>query len=104
MNHDNLALRATCSVLLKHENGLHARPSILLTQHANRFASQVSIGTSEEGPWTDAKSITRVITLKTPSGTRLFFAAEGPDAEDAVRSLAKLVANDFTADTKLNDE
>ena len=104
MNHDNLALRVICSVLLAHEGGLHARPSIMLTQLANRFASQVLIGTSEEGPWTDAKSITRVMALKTPSRATLFFAAEGPDAEDAVKALAKLVENDFTADTKLNDE
>lgn len=103
MNDDSLVVRKVSSVLLAHENGLHARPSIMLTQLANRFASEVWIGTSEEGPWTDAKSIARVMALKTPSRTTLFFAAEGADAEDAVSALAKLVDSDFTPTTKLND-
>jgi phosphocarrier protein HPr len=104
MNHDDLALRASSSVLLTHEGGLHARPSIMLTQLANRFAASVCIGTSNEGPWTDAKSIARVMALKTPSQTVLFFAAEGADAEGAVNALAKLVESDFTSKTSLNDK
>ena len=103
MNDENRPQRATRSVLLVHETGLHARPSILLTQLANRFSSQVWVATSQEGPWTDAKSITRVMALKTPSGATLIFAAEGPDSENAVTALVKLVESDFTPDTKPND-
>ena len=37
-------LRSEASVVLAHEGGLHARPSIKVTQLAKRFASSVWIG------------------------------------------------------------
>jgi phosphocarrier protein HPr len=95
MSHDKSAARASRSTVLTHVGGLHARPSIMLTQVANRFASKVWIGLSDRGPWTDAKSIARVMAMKTPSQTTVFFAAEGADASDAVSALARLVQNDF---------
>jgi len=91
-----IAPLATSSTALTHEGGLHARPSIMLTQLANRFSAKVWIGLSDSGPWTDAKSIARVMALKTPCHTMLFFAAEGNDAGDAVIALVRLVQSDFT--------
>ena len=87
--------RALSSAMLAHEGGLHARPAIKVTQLAKRFAAQVWIGLSENGPWTDAKSIARVLAMKTPNNTMLFFAATGSDAEAAVAALAQLVNNEF---------
>ena len=87
--------RALRSVLLNHEGGLHARPSIKTTKLAKRFHAKVWIGLSEEGPWTDAKSISRVMAMKTPAGTTLHFAAEGEDAAQAVDALVALVLGDF---------
>lgn len=87
--------KAIASVMLAHEGGLHARPAIKVTQLAKRFAAQVWIGLSEAGPWIDAKSIARVMAMKTPSNTRLYFAAAGDDAQGAVDALARLVAEDF---------
>lgn len=91
---DDMA-RAMTSVMLAHEGGLHARPAIKVTQLAKRFAAQVWIGLSEDGPWIDAKSITRVMAMKTPNRSTLFFAAAGADAQPAVDALAGLVRNDF---------
>jgi len=88
--------RCQSSVVLTHEGGLHARPSIKVTQLAKRFESKVWIGLSEDGPWIDAKSIARVMAMKTPIMTTLYFAAEGGDADEAVRALATLVESDFT--------
>jgi phosphocarrier protein len=82
-------------VWLFHPNGMHARPAIKLTKIARRFASSVRVAVSEDGPWTDAKSIARVLAMKTPSQVTLFFEAEGADAHDAVRALTGLVASDF---------
>lgn len=87
--------KAISSVMLAHEGGLHARPAIKVTQLAKRFAAQVWIGLSEAGPWIDAKSIARVMAMKTPSNTRLYFAAAGGDAQAAVDALARLVTDDF---------
>ena len=87
--------RALRSVVLKHAGGLHARPSIKATQLAKRFRAKVWIGVSADGPWTDAKSIARVMAMKTPAGLTLHFAAEGEDAEQAVDALVALVLGDF---------
>jgi phosphocarrier protein len=81
--------------VLTHEGGLHARPAIKLTQLAKRFESAVWIALAEHGPWTDAKSIARVMAMKTPHMATLYFVAEGDDADDATSALARLVESDF---------
>ena len=92
---DTAAVRVVASAFLAHEGGLHARPAIKVSQLAKQFQSRVWLGLSEEGPWIDAKSVARVIAMKVPSQIRLFFAAEGDDANDAVGGLVDLVASDF---------
>jgi phosphocarrier protein len=87
--------QARSRALLTHGGGLHARPAIRLTQLAKRFESAVWIALAETGPWVDAKSIARVMRMKIPSMAMLHFAAEGEDADVAVRALAALVNADF---------
>ena len=89
------AMRVVGSALLSHAGGLHARPAIKVSQLAKRFQSRVWLGLTEQGPWIDAKSIARVIAMKAPSQVRLYIAAEGHDANDAVGGLVDLVASDF---------
>lgn len=89
--------KAAGSVWLFHPNGMHARPAIKLTKLAKRFAASVRVAVSEAGPWTDAKSVARVMAMKTPTHVTLYFEAEGNDAHDAVRALTKLVESDFDA-------
>jgi len=88
--------RAQSCAVLTHEGGLHARPAIKLTQLAKRFESNVWIALAKDGPWTDAKSIARVMAMKTPFMATLYFAADGGDADEAASALAKLVESDFT--------
>src|SRR5256885_9216380 len=93
LRNDTLS-RAVNKVQLMHQGGLHARPSIKVTKLAKRFQSAVWIGLSDEGPWTDAKSIARVMAMKTPINTTIYFAAEGEDADNAVSALIALVQGD----------
>jgi len=86
---------ATGSVRIEHEVGLHARPSVKLTQLAKTFQSKIEFSASPDGPWVDAKSIVKVMGSKTPKGTMLHFRAEGEDAPEAVRALVELVERDF---------
>ena len=86
---------AHANILMTHEIGLHARPSVSLTKLAKSFGSTVELGLSEEGPWIDAKSIVKVMAAKAPRNTVLFFRAKGDDAEQAVDALKDLVARDF---------
>lgn len=90
--------RAEGSVLMTHEVGLHARPSVKLTQLAKTFQSRVELAVAPEGPWIDAKSIVKVMRAKAPKDTLLHFRAEGGDAEAAVAALVALVEGDFQAD------
>ena len=92
------APQARSRAVLTHAGGLHARPAIKLTQLAKRFDCAVRIALAEHGPWTDAKSIARVMAMKTPYMATLYFAAEGDDAEEATNALAKLVESDFADD------
>lgn len=86
---------ATGSVRIEHEVGLHARPSVKLTQLAKTFQSKIEFSASPDGPWVDAKSIVKVMGSKTPKGTVLHFRAEGEDAAGAVRALIELIERDF---------
>ena len=95
MIEDEALSREAGTVRLTHPAGLHARPAIQLTKLAKRFQAQVWVGVSADGPWTNAKSIARVLAMKTPSQTQLYFTAEGEDASHAIDALIRLVENDF---------
>jgi phosphocarrier protein len=86
---------ATGSVLIVHEVGLHARPSVKLTKLAKSFASKIELGLSEAGPWIDAKSIVKVMAFKAAKGSTLHFRADGGDAAAAIVALVDLVRRDF---------
>ena len=87
--------KATGSVRVQHEVGLHARPSVKLTQLAKSFGAKIEFGLSPEGPWTDAKSIVKVMRTKTPQNAILHFRAEGEDADAALEAIIGLIERDF---------
>ena len=86
---------ATGAILIEHEVGLHARPSVKLTKLAKTFTSKIELGLSDNGPWIDAKSIVKVMAFKAAKGTTLHFRANGGDATAAVTALVDLVRRDF---------
>lgn len=83
------------SVLLDHEIGLHARPSVKLTKLAKRFAAEIEVKPEDAGDWTNAKSIVKVMALKVKKGAVLHFRAQGSDAPLAVDALVGLVERNF---------
>ncbi|MEW6642302.1 MAG: HPr family phosphocarrier protein [Pseudomonadota bacterium] len=85
----------TGSVLLTHEVGLHARPSVKLTKLAKTFQSAIELSLEGSETWIDAKSIVKVMAAKAPQGSTLRFRASGPDATAAVAALVALVERDF---------
>jgi phosphocarrier protein HPr len=86
---------ALADALLTNAVGLHARPSVKLTQLAKTFAAAVEVATAPEGPWVDAKSPVKIMRVKAPHGTRLYLRATGPDAQQAVDALAQLIDRRF---------
>lgn len=75
--------------------GLHARPSVKLTQLAKSFGASISVALSADGPWVDAKSPVRIMRVKAAKGATLHFRASGADAEKAVAALVDLVERRF---------
>ena len=96
MTQPDMSARVERSVLMRHEVGLHARPSVKLTKLAKNFGARIDLGLSAEGPWIDAKSIVKVMAAKAPKNTVLYFRAEGDDAAAALTALITLVERDFT--------
>lgn len=86
---------AAASVLITHEVGLHARPSVKFTKLAKTFSARVEMALDANGPWIDAKSIVKVMATKAPKGTTIHLRAEGEGAGEAVDALVALVERDF---------
>jgi len=86
---------AEASVLITHDVGLHARPSVKLTKLAKGFGARIDLALAEAGPWIDAKSIVKVMATKAPKGSMLYLRAEGDDAADAIAALVDLIERDF---------
>ena len=89
------ATLAQAQVLITHDVGLHARPSVKLTKLAKAFGARIDLALAANGPWIDAKSIVKVMATKAPKGATLFLRAEGSDAEDAINALVGLIERDF---------
>ena len=85
-------------VLVTHDAGLHARPSVRLTKLAKGFAGAIEISGSADGPWVDAKSIVKVMGLKVRQGAVLHVRAKGGDAGAALTAVTGLVQHDFDED------
>ncbi|WP_298887378.1 HPr family phosphocarrier protein [uncultured Bradyrhizobium sp.] len=85
----------TASAVLVNPVGLHARPSVKLTQLAKGFTAKIEIALAAEGPWTDAKSPVKVMRVKAPQGATLHFRVSGPDGEAALAAMLALVHDGF---------
>lgn len=90
----------TGRVLLTNEVGLHARPSVKLTQLAKRFAAHIEFALAATGPWVDAKSPVKVMRFKAAKGATLHFRASGPDADAALAAIVALVEREFVLESE----
>jgi len=90
-----MSAAAEATVLITHDVGLHARPSVKFTKLAKTFAADVEIALAANGPWFDAKSIVKVMAAKAPKGTVLHIRASGDGAEDAVKAIGELIDGRF---------
>jgi phosphocarrier protein len=73
--------------------GLHARAAAKLTHLAGGFQSEIWI--SRSGRRVNAKSIMGVMMLAAGQRSTVLIEAEGPDAEQAIAALIRLIADKF---------
>ena len=88
----------TGSALLTNDVGLHARPSVKLTQLAKRFGAHIEFARAAAGPWFDAKSPVKVMRFKAAKGETLHFRASGNDAAEALAAIVALVERGFATE------
>ena len=73
--------------------GLHARPATFFIQKANSY--RCSIWIESNGRRANAKSLLGVLSLGIMGNTQIRIIAGGPDEEQAVDELVKLVESGF---------
>ena len=80
-------------VVIKNQVGLHARTATYFIQKANEFKDEIKV-TKDEREVT-AKSLLGVLSLGIMGNTQIRIIAGGPDEEQAVDELVKLVESGF---------
>ena len=73
--------------------GLHLRPARMLANLTNKFESDIFIKKDSEE--VNGKSIMGIITLAAPKGALLRVTASGPDAQEAITAIGKLIESKF---------
>lgn len=84
---------ASSQVTIINKLGLHARPAMSFVDTASGFKSDIQV--TKDGQVVDGKSIMQLMMLAATAGSELHIEAEGPDAEQAVAALVKLVNSKF---------
>lgn len=80
-------------LIIRNKVGLHARPAVLFVQTAQGF--QADIRVIKDGKEGNAKSFKAILSLAVNQNDAVVVRAEGPDAEQALAALARLVAENF---------
>lgn len=81
------------SITIKNKQGLHARPAALFVQVANKFNSEITVSKGKQK--VNGKSIMGIMMLEAGCGSKVIIAAEGDDAEQALKELESLLINDI---------
>ena len=84
-------------VQIVNELGLHARPAAEFVRCAMRFQSEIVLRRGDDR--FSAASILEVLSANLDCGARVVLEAIGPDAEEALDELEKLLA-DFRDDVQ----
>ena len=81
------------TVTIANKNGLHARPAAEILKTAAKFKADIHL--VRDDLEVNGKSIMGVMMLAAEYGSTLQLRADGPDAEEAVGAIAKLIESKF---------
>ncbi len=84
------------TLTIQNEIGIHMRPASAIVETLGPFDAEVSF--EKDGTRVNAKSIMGILTLAAGKGTILRAFASGPQADDALAAVAKLVNDKFGED------
>lgn len=80
-------------LIIRHKEGLHARPAALFVQIANKYESNVSVRKGDQE--VNGKSIMGILMLAAEKGSEIEIRAEGRDAEKVLMELEKLILGEI---------
>lgn len=83
-------------VIVQNRAGVHARPSTLIAQAANKFDSKITIIKDEKEY--NAKSVIGVMTMAATYNCMLTVKAEGDDEQEALLAIVQLFDTKFEED------
>ncbi|WP_250536100.1 phosphoenolpyruvate--protein phosphotransferase [Caballeronia sp. AZ10_KS36] len=78
-------------VTLPNPQGLHARPAAVFAAEAKKYTSEIRVMRGSDSA--NAKSVVALMALATSFGDKLRVEAAGPDANEAVTALARLLVS-----------
>ncbi len=81
------------TVTIANHNGLHARPAAEIVKLAAKYKADILL--VRDDLEVNGKSIMGVMMLAAEYGSSLVLRAEGPDEQEAVGALAKLIESKF---------
>lgn len=87
----------TRSVTVVNRLGMHARAAAKFVHLATRFQAHVRV--ARDARQMDGKSIMGILLLAAACGSSITISADGPDEQDAVEALSRLVASGFGEET-----
>jgi phosphocarrier protein HPr len=79
-------------LIVKNQQGLHARPAAVFVQIANKFDSRITVRHDDEE--VNGKSIMGILMLGAEKGSLIVVEADGSDAETALVELEKLISSE----------
>lgn len=80
-------------LIIRHKQGLHARPAALFVQIANKYECNISVKKGDQE--VNGKSIMGILMLAAETGSHIHIRAEGNDAKKAVEDLEKLILGEI---------
>ena len=81
------------SVAVNHHQGLHARPCLAIVNTVRQYQAEVTVNDGKQ--MVNAANILELMMLGVASGQTLVLSAKGPEAQEALSSLARLFAANF---------
>lgn len=81
-------------IVIKNEQGLHARPAAIFVQIANKYESDISVRKGKQE--VNGKSIMGLLTLAAEKGSAVHLKINGPDAKEAMQELEEMLLGGAT--------
>jgi phosphotransferase system HPr (HPr) family protein len=81
-------------IVIKNEQGLHARPAAIFVQIANKYESDISV--RKGGQEVNGKSIMGLLTLAAEKGSAVHVKINGHDAKEAMQELEEMLLGGVT--------